>query len=87
MRLYNEIFKSAEGAALSRCIIVPNGGGYFEGVKAVETFSPEQIVLCLTRGRVEINGARLLIKKYLDGDMEISGEISSLRTIGKGGDV
>ena len=40
MRLYEEIFKSAEGVAFSRCIFVPKGGGYFEGVKAVDDFSP-----------------------------------------------
>ena len=42
MRLYEEIFKDTDGASLSRCVIVPNGGGYFEGVKTVEDFSPQR---------------------------------------------
>ena len=35
MRLYEEIFKSADGVAFARYVVVLNGGGYFEGVKAV----------------------------------------------------
>ena len=46
---YEEILKSAEGASISRCILVPNGGGYFEGVKAVGDFSDEKIVRERTR--------------------------------------
>lgn len=82
MRLYDEIFKNADGGAFSRCVVVPNGGGYFEGVKAVGDFSPERIVVCFPRESVEIEGENLTIKKYCDGDLRLSGSIRSLRVLG-----
>ena len=75
MHLYEEIFKSVDGIANSRCIIVPNGGGYFEGVKSVEDFSPERILLRFSQGLAAVDGRALMIKKYCDGDLEISGRI------------
>ena len=81
MRLYDEIFKNADGAAFARCVVVPCGGGYFEGVKSVADFSAERVVLCFPRERVEIEGASLCIKKYCDGDLQLSGKIISLRVI------
>ncbi|MBQ7949321.1 MAG: YabP/YqfC family sporulation protein [Clostridia bacterium] len=79
MRLYDEIFKNADGFSFARCTVVPNGGGYFEGVKAVGDFSPERIVVCFPRGNVEVEGKGLAIKKYYDGDLQLSGKILSLR--------
>ena len=38
MRLYDEIFKETDGIRLGRYTVVINGGGYFEGVKAVGEF-------------------------------------------------
>lgn len=81
MRLYDEIFKSVETAA-ARCVVVPSGGGYFEGVKTVGDFSPEKIVLYFPRESVEIEGEELSIKKYCDGDLELSGKIVCLRVVG-----
>ena len=81
MRLYDEIFKNADGGAFSRCVIVPCGGGYFEGVKSVGDFSPERIVICFPRESVEVEGNSLTIKKYCDGDLQLSGKITSLRVL------
>ena len=81
MRLYDEIFKSAEGVALSRFTIVPRGGGYFEGVKAGGDFSPERIVLYFPRESVEVEGEELSIGKYCDGDLRLSGRILSVRLL------
>lgn len=81
MRLYDEIFKNADGAAMQRCIIVPNGGGYFEGVKAVGDFTPERIVICFPKSTVEAEGTDISIKKYCDGDLQLSGRITSLRVL------
>ena len=81
MRLYEELFKNADGAALSRCVIVPNGGGYFEGVKAVEDFSTERLILCFLKECVEVAGDSLCIKKYCDGDLELSGKIYSVQML------
>lgn len=82
MRLYDEIFKNADGAALSRCIIVPEGGGYFEGVKYVEDFSADKIVVRFPKKSMEIEGVDLFIVKYCDGDLQIGGKILALRLLG-----
>lgn len=79
MRLYDEIFKNADEFSFSRCTVVPGGGGYFEGVKAVGDFSSEKIVLCFSRGNVTVEGKELTIKKYYDGDLQLSGQIYTLR--------
>ena len=84
MRLYDEIFKNADGGALARCVIVPSGGGYFEGVKAVGDFSPERVVLCFPKESVEVEGIALSIKKYCDGDLQLAGRIHSLKVLKEG---
>lgn len=81
MRLYDEIFKNAEGTALCRCIVVPRGGGYFEGVKAVGDFSPERIVLYFPRESVEVLGEALSIGKYYEGDLRLTGRIFCVRVL------
>ena len=78
MRLYDEIFKNTEGFPFARCTIVPGGGGYFEGVKAIGDFSPERVVICFPRCTVVTEGKGLTIKKYCDGDLQLSGQIFSL---------
>ena len=78
MRLYEEIFKSADGLALQKYTVVVGGGGYFEGVKSVGDFSPEQVVLFFSKNSLQIDGKRLSIKKYIDGDVELSGEIHTV---------
>ena len=79
MRLYDEIFKNTDGAALARCVVVPDGGGYFEGVKAVEDFSSERIVVAFRKQTITVEGKDLAIKKYCDGDLHLMGEIFSLQ--------
>ena len=80
MRLYDEIFKNTEGFPFARCTIVPGGGGYFEGVKAIGDFSPERVVVCFHRQSVAIDGKDLSVKKYYDGDLQLSGQIFTLTT-------
>ncbi len=75
MRLYDEIFKNADGCAMQRCIIVPEGGGYFEGVKGVEEFSSERMAIRFPRQRVELTGKGLSIRKYYGDDLQIDGTI------------
>ncbi len=81
MRLYDEIFKSVEGEAFARCVFSPRGGGYFEGVKALEEFSLEKIVLYFPKERVEVTGENLSIGKYCEGDLRVDGKIHSLRVL------
>ena len=86
MRLYEEIFKGVDGVGLARCLIIPSGEGYFEGVKYVEDFSPEKVVICFSKNRVEIEGEALSIAKYCEGDLHLSGKILSLKTENGKGD-
>ncbi len=81
MRLYDEIFKDPNDGACPRCIVVPGGGGYFEGVRSVGDFSPEKIVVYFPRQAVEIEGTELTIKKYYDGDLQIGGRVTSVRVV------
>lgn len=74
MGIYEEIFKNPDGA-VCRYIIVPDGGGYFEGVKGVEEFSAERIIVDFPRKQIEVTGKNLTIKKYCDGDLHLSGNI------------
>ncbi len=83
MRLYDEIFKNADGGAFARCVVVPNGGGYFQGVKRVDDFSSERIVIRFSRESVAIEGEALSMKKYCDGDLQLSGKIRLLQVLGE----
>ncbi len=85
MRLYDEIFLRAEGAAGAKCLIVPCGGGYFEGVKSVGDFSPNQIELFFRTHGALVEGEALLIRKYCDGDLELGGKILSVRFLSANG--
>ncbi len=81
MRLYGEIFKNTNGEAFSRCVITPCGGGYFEGIKGLEDFSENRVILRFPKERVEILGEGFVIKKYCDGDLQIAGKILSMRAL------
>ena len=81
MRLYSEIFKNINPNAFSRCVIIPCGGGYFEGVKGMEEFSVQRVVIRFPKERVEVLGEGFSIAKYCDGDLEIAGKILSVRAL------
>ena len=81
MRLYEEIFKGVDGFDGARYTVALTGGGYFEGVKAVGDFSPEKIVLFFPKHTVEVEGRDLFIKKYCDGDLQLSGVIDSVHLL------
>ncbi|MBR2646342.1 MAG: YabP/YqfC family sporulation protein [Clostridia bacterium] len=78
MRLYEEIFKSADGVAFARYVVVLNGGGYFEGVKAVDDFSTRRIKVCFQKEELVIEGEDLSIKKYCEGDLQLAGKICAV---------
>ena len=72
MQLYDEIY---EGVAEARCSFLPNGGGYFQGVRSLGGFSDTEIRLEFKKVVVSVRGEGLEIKKYCDGDLEIFGKI------------
>ena len=79
MRLYEELWKDTDGISFSRCLLSPAGGGYFEGVKSIGDFSSERVQICFPKETVVVEGERLFIKKYCDGDLQIDGKIYLLR--------
>ena len=84
MRLFQEMFKNGrqldgEIAPLPRCVILPDRGGYVEGVRSVGDFSSERLVLYFAKHSAEVEGEHFTIGKYCDGDLELLGEIVSLR--------
>ena len=82
MRLYDEIFDFTNGVLpVARCLWIPNGNGYFEGVKAMGDFSPERVELYFKTCAVCVSGESLSVKKYLDGDLFLSGKITSLHLL------
>ncbi|MBQ8291622.1 MAG: YabP/YqfC family sporulation protein [Clostridia bacterium] len=80
MRLYDEIFKDAEGFG-AKMIVAVDGGGYFEGVKSVGEFTPERMVLYFSKKGVEIEGENLFIETYTDGDLRVGGRISLVKLV------
>ena len=60
------------------CNQVAPKGGYFEGVKGLNGFSDTEIVLLFKKSRVVVRGEQLEIKKYCDGDLQLSGRIFSV---------
>ena len=79
MRLNKEIFSGEIGEAFlgARCLIFPLGQGYFEGVKGLGDFSPTTVVLRFSEFTLRIEGERLEIGKFLDGDLHLRGSIRS----------
>lgn len=82
MRLFDEIFKNTDNA-FCRCTLVIGGEGYFEGVKALGDFSTEKIVVYYPQTAIEIEGEKLSIDKYCDGDLRVKGKILCVR-LGEG---
>ena len=85
MRLYDEIFKNADGLTFGRCIFIPQGGGYFEGVRSIGDFSSKRVVVCFSKLSVAVEGEFLSIKKYCDGDLELAGKIKLVSVVDEGG--
>ncbi|MBR2903884.1 MAG: YabP/YqfC family sporulation protein [Clostridia bacterium] len=86
MRLFDEIFGGAdESLAGARCVWKPDGEGYFQGVKTLVKFSPEEICVRTLKGEVQVTGRQLTVKKYADGDLYIGGKITALKVETGGG--
>ena len=82
MRASKVFFKGevGEAFALERCLIFPLGEGYFEGVKSLGDLSPTSVVIRFSHAIVTVEGEGLSVGKYLDGDLQLCGKITSLKT-------
>ncbi|MBQ8320669.1 MAG: YabP/YqfC family sporulation protein [Clostridia bacterium] len=81
MRFDKEIFSGELGEAFysSRCLVFPNGEGYFEGVKGLGDLSETEVVLRFSKLSVRIVGEKLRVGKFLDGDLHLCGRIRSFQ--------
>ncbi len=59
--------------------VAPSFGGYFRSVKTVAEFSSRKAVLVLRCGTIEIEGEKLEVAKYFEGDVVIKGEIKVIK--------
>ncbi len=64
-----------------RAVLFGNNAVYFENIKSIIGFSPEQIILSVKTGEVKLSGEGLYIKKYCEGDVVICGKICSIENL------
>lgn len=53
-------------------------GGYFQNVKGIVKYSPEQIILSLKKGETRVFGQELSVVKYAEGDVLVRGKINEI---------
>lgn len=85
MRLWKEIFTQLnDGEEVGESVIglsytVWEGkGGYFQNVKSLGGFTPEEIILVLRRGTLKVTGQNLSVAKYCESDVFIKGNVLSV---------
>lgn len=52
-------------------------GGRFEGVK-IESYSPSEVIFSVNGGKITVKGKNISIKKYVEKEVSLSGEITSV---------
>ena len=84
MRLWQEIFsqlgdgEGMEGVISLSYTVWEGKGGYFQNIKSLVSFSPQQIVFALRRGTLLVLGEGLSVAKYCENDVIIRGNILSV---------
>ena len=58
-------------------------GGWFEGIEGMESFSPEEVVLRLKKGKLRVSGRDLAVRKYGEKEIARGGEILSVTAEGR----
>ncbi len=75
MKLLQQILKEAGADTDGAITLIPAFGGYFKGVKRVEEYSEDKIVIIALKRRWVITGEKLAIDKYFEQDLLIRGDI------------
>ena len=84
MRLWQEIFAQMSDGDSSEKItgffytVREGRGGYFQNVKGIGGFSPNEITLTLRRGVLKVTGENLSVEKYCESDVFVKGKIISV---------
>ncbi len=61
-----------------RAVMFGFSSAYFENVKGILSFTKNEIVLGLKKGKIKLSGEELFVKKYCAGDVVICGQISKI---------
>ncbi len=51
---------------------------YFENVKGIDDFSENEVKILLKKGKLKVSGNGLYIRRFIEGDLAILGEILSV---------
>ncbi|MBO4262296.1 MAG: YabP/YqfC family sporulation protein [Clostridia bacterium] len=79
MALYENLLSSLgiDGEVLPyafRFSVYGGCGGFFEGVK-ISSFSADEIIFAVSRGKIKVTGKNLCVKKYVEREVVLGGEI------------
>lgn len=79
MKLLEQLFLELGGEPLKTFVIQPSFGGYFRGVKNIDEYSSEKIILRLGGEVVTIEGEKLELCKYFQADAFVRGAIKGVK--------
>jgi len=78
MKLIEQILAEA-GVDVGKAFYVsPHVCAYFKAVKAVEDYSPYKIILYVGKIRIVVSGKNLILLKYFESDLYISGDVTGV---------
>ena len=75
MKLLQQILTEAGADVGGAITLIPSFGGYFKGVKRVEEYSEDKIILIASKKRWCVLGENLSIDKYFEQDLLVRGDI------------
>ena len=78
MKLLQQILNEAGAQTDGAITLVPSFGAYFKGVKRVDEYSQEKIVLIALKKRWLVTGENLTIDKYFEQDLLIRGDVKGI---------
>lgn len=61
-----------------RYTVCSGRGGIFEGVKRIENFTKEEVLLVVGGGIMTVKGENLAIKKYGENEVALTGRITGV---------
>ena len=64
-----------------RAVLLGQTAGYFENVKFIRYYQPNEVSLALKKGSLLIKGENLYVKKYCVGDVVVCGKITSVEMV------
>ncbi len=79
MKLLQQLIAELGGDALKSFTVVPFFGGYFRSVKSVLDYSPDAVVISLKNSTVRVEGEKLEIGNYFEGDLFLKGDIKAVK--------